>query len=63
MKPELVLQNGSKTADIFNRGMHFTIEHYENGQWRMVKTARTFDEARLIAERYVGPTSPTFLTE
>ena len=63
MKPELVVENGNKTADIFNRGTHYTIEQYENGTWRMVKIANSIEEAKLIAERYVGPSKPTFLTE
>ena len=63
MRPELVIQNGNKTADIYNRGNHYTIEHYENGTWRMVKTATTIEEAKLIAERFVGPSSPTLLNE
>ena len=50
MRPELVIQNGNKTADIYNRGNHYTIEHYENGTWRMVKTARDIEEAKLMAE-------------
>ena len=63
MRPELVVENGNRTADIYNRGTHYTIEHYENGTWRMVKTARDIEEAKLMAEHFVGPVAPTFLTE
>lgn len=63
MKPELIVENGNRTVDIFNRQGHFTIEHYENGIWRMVKTSKTLEEAKLIAERYVGPSTPTLLNE
>jgi hypothetical protein len=63
MKPDFIVENGSRTADIFNRHTHYTIEHYENGTWRMVKTAKTLEEAKLIAERYVGPSQPTLLNE
>ena len=63
MKPDLIVENNNRVADIFNRQTHYTIEHYENGTWRMVKTARTLEEAKLIAERYVGPSTPTLLNE
>lgn len=63
MKPELIVENGNRTADIFNRRTHYTIEHYEGGVWRMVKTATTLQEATLIAEQYVGPKQPTFLRD
>jgi hypothetical protein len=63
MRPELVIENGNRTADIYNRGTHYTIEHYENGTWRMVKTAKDIAEAKLMAEHFVGPSKPTFLTE
>ena len=63
MKPELIVENGNRTADIYNRGTHYTIEHYENGTWRMVKTAKDIAEAKLMAEHFVGPSKPTFLTE
>ena len=29
----------------------------------MVKTARDIEEAKLMAEHFVGPVAPTFLTE
>ena len=63
MRPELVVQNGNKTVDIFNRGQHYSLEHYEDGIWRSVKIARTIEEAKLIAERFVGPSQPTLLNE
>lgn len=63
MKPDLILENNNRTVDIFNRQTHYTLEHYENGTWRMVKTAKTIEEAKLMAERYIGPSTPTFLTE
>ena len=63
MKPDLIVENGNRVVDIFNRQSHFTIEHYENGEWRMVKTATTLSEAKLIAEQYVGPSTPTLLNE
>jgi hypothetical protein len=63
MRPDFIVENGNKTADIYDRKTHFTIEHYENGTWRMVKTARTLEEAKLMAENYVGPSAPTLLKE
>lgn len=63
MTPNLIVENGSRTVDIFDRQGHFTLEHYENGQWRMVRTARTLNEAKLMAESYVGPSTPTLLKE
>lgn len=63
MRPELVVENGNKQADIYNRLSHFTIEYYNNGTWQMVKTARTLDEAKQLAESYVGPSNPVFLSE
>jgi hypothetical protein len=63
MQPDYTVRNNNRTADIYNRGQHYTIEHYENGTWRQVKIARTLEEAKLMAERYVGPSSPTLLNE
>ena len=63
MRPELVIENNNKSVDIYNRQGHYTLEHYDGGIWRMVKTAKTIEEAKLIAERYVGPSSPTLLKE
>jgi hypothetical protein len=63
MRPDLVVQNGNKTVDIYNRLTHYTMEYYVNGTWQMVKTARTLDEAKVIAEGFVGPSSPTLLNE
>jgi hypothetical protein len=63
MQPELIVENNNKTVDIFNRKTHYTLEHYENGQWRMVRTAKTIEEAKLMAEYYTGPTKPTLLNE
>jgi hypothetical protein len=63
MRPELILENNNKSVDIYNRHTHFTLECFENGTWRMVKTAKTIEEAKLMAERYVGPSTPTLLNE
>jgi hypothetical protein len=63
MKPELIVENGNRTADIFNRHTHYTIEHYENGLWRMVKTAKTLEEAKLMAEHFVGSPEPKLLRD
>lgn len=63
MKPELQLRNGNKSVDIYNRGMHYSLEHYEDGLWRMVKIARDINEAKVIAEQYVGGNKPTLLNE
>ena len=63
MQPDLIIENNNRVADIFNRQTHYTIEHYENGTWRMVKTAKDIAEAKLMAEHFVGPSKPTFLTE
>ena len=63
MRPELVIENGNRSVDIYNRGTHYTMEHYENGTWRMVRTARDLNEAKVMAESFVGPSSPTLLNE
>ena len=61
MGPELVLENGNRKTEIYNKNLHFTIEHYEGGLWRQVKIANSLEEAKLIAERYVGTPQQTLL--
>ena len=61
MGPELILENGNRKIEIYNKNLHFTIEHFENGLWRQVKTANSLEEAKLIAERYVGTPQQTLL--
>jgi hypothetical protein len=63
MQPDLTIRNESRTVDVYNRGSHYSLEHYENGTWRQVRIAKTLDEAKVMAERYVGPSSPTLLNE
>ena len=64
MRPELVVSNNNRTADIYDRRSHYTIEQYQNGLWQTVKIARTLDEAKLLAENYVNEMQkPTLLNE
>ena len=63
MKPELVIENGNVRVDIWNHGGHYAIMVFENNMFRYTKVARDLEEAKVLAERYVGPSTPTFLTE
>ena len=63
MTPDLQLINGNRSAEIYNRGMQYAIEYYENGLWKMVRTARDLNEAKLMAESFIGPSTPTLLNE
>ena len=63
MRPELILENGNRKVEIYNKNLHYTIELFEDGLWRQAKIANSLQEAKVIAERIIGPTTPTLLNE
>jgi len=64
MIPDFVISNDFRTADIYDRHTHFTIELYQNKLWQTVKVARSLDEAKILAEKYVNEIQkPTLLNE
>lgn len=54
MRPDLRLSCENRVADIYDRRTHFTIEQYQNNLWQAVRTARTLEEAKVVAENYIN---------
>jgi|LakMenEpi03Aug12_release.lakeMendotaPanAssembly.Ray.scaffolds.fasta_scaffold6847757_1 hypothetical protein len=52
MKIDYTISNNNKTADIYSRRTHYTIECYNNRIWQTVKIAKTLEEAKTIAKQY-----------
>lgn len=51
--PSFTITADNRTADIYDRGTHYTIECYENRIWKTVMTTLTEEEARLLSNKFV----------
>lgn len=51
--PSFTISENNRTADVYNRGTHFTIELYHNRVWQTVQTTDTEEEARKLSNEYV----------
>ncbi len=54
MKIDYTISNNNKTADIYSRRTHYTIECYNSRIWQTVKIAKTLEEAKKIAQEYTN---------
>jgi len=63
MIPKFIVENENKKAEIFSHNGHYTIEMYKDSIWQVVRTTTNEQEAKRLAEEYVGGSKPTLLNE